>query len=108
MDTRKRLAAILAQIRSDIDASARKLSRVASEAESLGMHATAAIADDAAEVASSFAADFAAAYKPDNVKPAVINDIAIRQAISVAIGDTMPTTPPAKQSFSIAALLGLR
>jgi len=113
MDTRKRLAAILAQVRCDIDASARKLRQVASEAESLGLNATAAIADDAAEVAEEFAAAFAAAYKPDNVKPAVINDIAIRQAISVAIGDTMPTTQPpqvipAKQSFSLAALLGLR
>lgn len=107
MDTRKRLAAILAQVRSDIDASARKLRHVASEAESLGLHATAAIADDAADVASSFAADFAEAYRPTKVeqpKPVVY---VTPEALAAMVPSTSPM-PPTKPVFSLAALLGLR
>lgn len=110
MDTRKRLAAILAQVRSDIDAAVRKLHHLANEAEGIGLNATAAIADDAAEVAEEFAAAFAAAYKPGEVIVKPPSDGEILHANMVASGLIKPTIPqqPAKQSFSLAALLGIR
>ena len=108
MDARKRLATILAQVRCDIDASVRKLHHLANEAEGLGLNATAAIADDAAEVAEEFAAAFSAAYKPGEVFVTPPRESEVLHANMVASGIIKPTTPPAKQSFSIAALLGLR
>lgn len=103
MDTRKRLSAILAQVRCDIDAAVRKLHHLANEAEGIGLNATAAIADDAAEAAEEFAAAFAAAYKPSGeVIPASIQPQVIPAIVQP------PQVIPAKQSFSIAALLGLR
>lgn len=112
MDTRKQLAAVLAQVRSDIDASARKLRHIASEAEELGLNATAAIADEAAEVASDFAMSFAESFKPSAIqqKQSCLREPIVYvtpEALAAMVPSATPK-PPTKPAFSIAALLGLR
>lgn len=63
-DIRQNLASVLEQIRLDIDANVRKLTLIASEAETHGLHVTEALADEAAEIVFDFAEAFSRAYKP--------------------------------------------
>jgi len=81
-DIRQNLASVLEQIRLDIDANVRKLTLIASEAETHGLHVTEALADEAAEIVVDFAEAFSRAYKPPvEVEIELLMDELTRKAI---------------------------